>query len=113
MLRVTGRMDNMFISGGENVMPEEIERILTSRPDIRQAVVVPVKDTEFGLRPVAFVDAGEFGLDVTEIRDWMSTRLPRFKIPIRFFPWPERDGGSGLKIDRAFLERKADMLMHD
>ncbi len=113
LLWVMGRLDNVFISGGENVMPEEIERILTSRSDIRRAVVVPVEDEEFGYRPVAFVDTGEYVLHPAEMRDWLDSFLPRFKIPIRFFTWPNRDDALGMKVDRAIFEREADKLMRE
>lgn len=111
LLFVRGRTDNVFISGGENVMPEEIERVLTSRRDIRQAVVVPVADEEFGRRPVAFIDTPDAHFDPEELRAWLSERLPRFKIPIRFFGWVKRDAPSRLKIDRGFYELEADKLM--
>ena len=43
-LRVSGRLDNMFVSGGENIQPEEIESFLCGVSGVIQAVVVPVKD---------------------------------------------------------------------
>ena len=59
-LTVTGRRDNMFISGGENIHPEEIEKELLSIQGIQEAIVVPQEDKLFGQRPVAFIKfAGE------------------------------------------------------
>lgn len=111
LLLVQGRTDNMFVSGGENVMPEEIELLLMTRGDIRQAIVVPVQDDEFGRRPVAFIDAAEAAFDPEELRSWLAERLPRFKIPIRFFEWVNRDEPSRMKIDRAVFELEADKFM--
>ena len=54
-LTVTGRRDNMFISGGENIHPEEIEKALLSIKGIAEAIVVPKEDKEFGQRPIAFI----------------------------------------------------------
>lgn len=54
-LYVSGRADSMFISGGENIQPEEIEGVLLSLGGIARAVVVGVKDDVFGFRPVAFL----------------------------------------------------------
>ena len=54
-LVVTGRRDTMFISGGENIHPEEIEREILRFPGVLEAIVVPVPDPEFGARPVAFL----------------------------------------------------------
>ena len=58
-LAVLGRKDSMFISGGENIHPEEIERVLFKSGMIREAAVVPVKDVEFGARPAAFLQYAE------------------------------------------------------
>ena len=106
-LRVGGRMDNLFISGGENVQPEEIEEILCRLERVEEAVVVPVPDEEFGARPVAFVrmDHGESGELVHEL----EPVLPRFKIPISFYPWPE-EARRGIKADRAALSELARRL---
>ena len=98
-LRVTGRRDNQFISGGENVQPEEIEAALLRIEGVEQAVVVPVADEEFGERPVAFVRArgGGQARDLTEA---LTLVLPRFKIPMAFRDWPEPQGLEGMKVDR-------------
>lgn len=98
-LTVTGRRDFMFISGGENVHPEEIEAALARLKEIDQALVVPVPDAEFGARPVAFLRTrGAFpkpdGLSV-RLSEW----LPRFKIPVAYHPWPA-DLDADLKPDR-------------
>jgi O-succinylbenzoic acid--CoA ligase len=108
MLRVTGRQDNMFISGGENIQPEEIERHLCRIEGIVQAVVVPVPDEEFGARPVAFVQRQE-GVDLVpkEIVSRLSQHLPRFKIPRRIYAWPTAVPRRGIKLDRAYFLRLA------
>jgi O-succinylbenzoic acid--CoA ligase len=106
-LRVKGRMDNLFISGGENVQPEEIEEALCRLNGVDEAVVVPVPDEEFGARPVAFVR-----IDDAEPRDLASELepvLPRFKIPVSFHPWPE-EARRGMKADRAVLGERARRL---
>ncbi len=56
---IIGRADNQFISGGENIHCEEIEIVLNQLPEVKQTFVVPVKDSEFGFRPVAIVDCDE------------------------------------------------------
>ncbi|MSR88758.1 MAG: o-succinylbenzoate--CoA ligase [Candidatus Margulisbacteria bacterium] len=81
-LHVLGRLDRMFISGGENIQPEEIECALLES-DVTQAYVVSENDAEFGFRPVAFVD----GIPNLEK---LKSLLPNFKIPIRFLPWDNR-----------------------
>ncbi|HEY0910292.1 MAG TPA: class I adenylate-forming enzyme family protein, partial [Bradyrhizobium sp.] len=50
-----GRSDDMFVSGGENIFPGEVEAVLETHPDVLQACVVPVDDDIKGTKPVAFV----------------------------------------------------------
>ena len=50
-----GRADDMFVCGGENIYPGDVERMLERHPDIAQAAVVPVDDEIKGQKPVAFV----------------------------------------------------------
>lgn len=96
-LTVRGRRGNMFVSGGENVQPEEVESALLRLPGVQAAVVVPVPDEVFGARPVAFVRAG--GESPEHLAEALETVLPRFKIPVRFHPWPG-DVPEGMKVDR-------------
>ena len=51
----TGRADDMFVCGGENVYPGEIEKMLERHPAVLQAAVVPVPDEIKGEIPIAFV----------------------------------------------------------
>lgn len=103
-LTVLGRIDNMFISGGENIHPESIEQILLEMDGVHQAIVVPRSDAKFGMRPVAFVDA-ESHQPTTWIR-LLERKLARFEIPIAFYSWPE-DAMLGIKPDRVKLQRLA------
>ena len=105
-LRVTGRRDNQFVSGGENVQPEEIEAALCRIEGVEQAVVVPVADEEFGERPVAFVRAPGGRLPEGLARA-LEPVLPRFKIPVSFREWPEERGPEGMKVDRAAFRELA------
>ncbi|NOX36218.1 MAG: o-succinylbenzoate--CoA ligase [Calditrichaeota bacterium] len=91
-LKVVGRKDNMFISGGENIQPEEIEAMLLRLPGVKQALVVPVPHAEYGQRPVAFLEMNEDApeLDADRMRQLLRAFLPGFKIPDHFFPWPEK-----------------------
>lgn len=107
-LHVIGRKDNMFISGGENIHPEEIEAALHELEGVRRAVVVPVPDAEFGARPVAFVD-GETGR-IPRWRERLAERLPRFKLPVAFYAWPEHAPVAGFKVNRPAFRRLAEEL---
>jgi o-succinylbenzoate---CoA ligase len=90
-LIVAGRRDRMFISGGENIQPEEIERAL-ERAGVEEVVVIPIPDDEFGWRPVAFIrqQPGERPDHAALVAELGET-LPRFKIPVRFYPLPTAD----------------------
>ncbi|MBI2435415.1 MAG: o-succinylbenzoate--CoA ligase [Candidatus Hydrogenedentes bacterium] len=111
-LCVTGRKDNMFISGGENIQPEEVERVLAAHPAIRQALVVPIADAEFGAVPVAFVQSStEDVLGEAELRGYLAGALPRFKSPRFFFPWPEDPGGAAIKPLRRDMHTLAERLV--
>ncbi len=93
-LVLTGRRDNMFISGGENIQPEEIERILLEIPEIIESKVFPIEDKKFGFRPVAFLKIKDDNLPDEElIKKYLNQKLAKFKLPDSFYPWPETDSG--------------------
>ncbi len=83
-----GRKDNLFISGGENIYPEEIEKALTSLTGVSLAAVVPIEDPEFGERPLAFIQTDLPLLNKKELQEKLSSLLPKFCIPIDFLPFP-------------------------
>ncbi len=105
LLRVLGRVDNLFISGGENVQPEAIEGVIERVNGILRAVVVPVPDRAFGYRPVAFVEARGAELPVKAIQATLDHDLPRFMHPVAFLELPPADGS--MKLNRAGLQRLA------
>ena len=106
-LHVLGRRDNLFISGGENIQPEEIEEVLCRLDSIDEAVVVPVPDPEFGHRPVAFVRTA--GNGPGDLAPKLREFLPGFKIPTAFHPWPGNTH-RGIKPDRNTLRERAQRL---
>ena len=105
-LRVWGRKDNLFISGGENLQPEEIEEALCRLEGVEEAVVVPIPDAEFGSRPVAFVRTA--GGKLGDLARALEPVLPHFKIPVAIHGWPE--GVGGMKVDRALFRERARRL---
>jgi O-succinylbenzoic acid--CoA ligase len=76
-LRVTGRVDDVVISGGEKVVTSQVAAALTSHPDIAEVVVTGVTDVEWGQRVVAVVvlRTGVQTLHLAELRKWCETRL--------------------------------------
>ncbi len=103
LLRVLGRSDNQFISGGENIQPEQIERVLGEHPQIDEAIVVPVPDREWGQRPVAFIRGVTKPPPAAEIEAWLGERLPRYMVPVAFLPWPTEETSAQMKPDRIAL----------
>ena len=80
--RIKGRLKEMFISGGENVYPAEIEAVLHEHPRVADAAVLGVPDERWGEVGVAFVVADGIGED--ELVEWCRGRLARFKVPKSF-----------------------------
>ncbi len=82
--RIKGRLKDMYISGGENVYPAEVEAVLHEHPAVRDAAVVGMPDERWGEVGAAFVAAD--GIDEAEVLDWCRERLAKFKVPasVRF-----------------------------
>ena len=105
---VTGRVDNLFISGGENIQPEEIEAVLRRMPGVDDAIVVPVEDEKFGQRPFAFVQSAE-PVAAAELDAHVRSLLAAFKVPVGVHPMPAGES-AGLKPSRAALRQLAAKL---
>ncbi len=99
-LTVTGRMDNQFISGGENIQPEHIESALTAIAGISQALVLPQTDSEFGARPVAYIQTDQHIPRADEIVSQLRSSLPGYMIPVAFFHLPQELIADRMKISR-------------
>ncbi len=102
-LTITGRMDNQFISGGENVQPEHIERLLSKIPGILHAIVVPRQDMEFGFRPVAYLEIDSQFLEGDEINSQLRNQLPGYMLPQTYYELPSEFMNTSMKISRQEL----------
>lgn len=111
-LVVQGRRDAMFISGGENVHPEQVERVLAGLPGVEQAVVVGVHDAEYGALGAAFVamTAG-LGLEGERLRAELKEQLAPWAVPRWIFPWPTDLDTGGIKPSRSALASRAAALL--
>jgi O-succinylbenzoic acid--CoA ligase len=103
-LAILGRKDWQFISGGENIQPEEIEQHILQIPAVIEAVVLPQSDPEFGQRPVAVIRASDPSFDLPRLQRALQEHLPKYKIPIALYLVDEIPK-MGLKIDRKALLR--------
>ncbi len=79
-LYISDRISDMVISGGVNVYPAEIENVLVGMEQVSDCAVLGVPDAEFGERLVAFV-IGDDSLEESAVRDFLSAKLARYKLP--------------------------------
>jgi long-chain acyl-CoA synthetase len=104
-----GRTDDMFVSGGENIYPTDVERMLERHPDVAQAAVVPIDDEIKGQKPVAFV-VRKLGRrpTVNEIKRFALANAPAYQHPRVVWFVDELPLASTNKVDRAALRRMAE-----
>jgi long-chain acyl-CoA synthetase len=103
-----GRVDDMFVSGGENIYPADVERMLERHPDIAQAAVVPIDDDIKGQKPVAFVikKPGR-ALDSDAVKRFALANAPAYQHPRFVWFVDELPLASTNKLDRAALHAMA------
>lgn len=104
-----GRADDMFVCGGENIYPGEVEALLVGHPDIVQATVVPVPDEIKGAKPVAFVIAAP-GADIaeTDVKRHALANAPAFQHPRMVMFLDEMPLAGPGKVDRKGLTARAE-----
>ncbi len=79
-----GRIDDMIVSGGENVAPCEVEAVLLTHPDVAEAVAVGLADAEYGQRLIVFaVPRVDRVLDADDLMAWLTPRVARHQRPRR------------------------------
>ncbi len=101
---VVDRIKNMYISGGENVYPAEVEHSLRQHPEITDVAIIGVPDNKWGEAGIAFIVKSKASkLSKDDIKNYCLERLAKYKIPkhIEFIAvLPTNDAG---KIDRKKL----------
>jgi len=85
-LRVYERRSDLILSGGENVYPGEVERVLESHPGVSEAGVTGVPDPDFGSRPCAWwvAEKGSAAPDEETLRTYCRSQLAGYKVPLHF-----------------------------
>jgi fatty-acyl-CoA synthase len=94
----------MFISGGENVYPAEIESVLLAHPRVLDAAVVGVPHETWGEVGRAFLVVEE-GYDEKDLRDFLDQRLARYKLPRSIVLLDELPLTAIGKVDKKLLEK--------
>jgi acyl-CoA synthetase (AMP-forming)/AMP-acid ligase II len=109
-LHVAGRDDDMIVSGGENVFPQEVEDCLITHESVREVAAVGVADEDYGQRLRAFVvRTGDVSED--DLREHVKAHLARFKVPreiVFLDELPRNATGKVLKRDLAGWEKEQD-----
>ena len=112
--RIVDRLKEIFISGGENVAPAEVEAALCLHPLVREAAVVPVPDRVWGERGLAFVTLAEGAvLSADEITAHARSVLAAFKVPVRVEIVDELPRSTIEKLARSHLKELALALMEE
>ena len=102
---IEGRKKNLFVSGGENVYPPEVEDVIAAHPKVDDVIIVPVDDEKWGKVGNAVIE-GDDSLSLAELQEYLDDRIAAFKIPkhIAFVGSMPTSGPS--KIDRQALENR-------
>jgi acyl-CoA synthetase (AMP-forming)/AMP-acid ligase II len=98
----------MFVSGGENIYPSDVERMLERHPAIAQAAVIPIEDEIKGQKPVAFVIRKPgHALSEDEVKRFALANAPAYQHPRFVWFVDELPLASTNKLDRGELHRRA------
>jgi O-succinylbenzoic acid--CoA ligase len=82
LIRVFGRKDDMIITGGENVWPNAVEKVVATLPGVEQVVIGGIEDEQWGQRVVAWiVSSRDVAPTLENIRQYVKTQLPSFCAP--------------------------------
>jgi fatty-acyl-CoA synthase len=105
---IVDRLKDLIISGGENVSPAEVERVLTEFPGVRDVAVAGVPDPRWGQTPVAVLcHSGGEPPTIDAVRAFAAGRLARFKLPTRVLHLEALPRNASGKIDRAAVRALA------
>ena len=82
-LWVVQRRTDLIISGGENIYPAEVEKIIKNYPGVDEVCVIGIEDPEWGQFPVAIVSTKHSGIDEKTLIEYAKEQLAGYKVPIR------------------------------
>jgi fatty-acyl-CoA synthase len=89
-LYLTGRTSDMYISGGSNVYPREVEEHILAHPSIREVAVVGVQDAKWGEVGIAVCVLHDAATETQpDLTSWLEGKIARYKKPKRYLFWPE------------------------
>ena len=105
-LAITGRASDMYISGGSNIYPREIEEKILAHPKVSEAAVVGVPDPDWGEVGIAVLVAVEGeAVSEAEIAAFLAEKIARYKMPKRFVFFEEMPKSAYGKIPKMLVRR--------
>ncbi|MEU9345261.1 long-chain fatty acid--CoA ligase [Streptomyces sp. NPDC048278] len=108
-LYIVDRLKDMIITGGENVYPAEVERVLSAMPGVLDVAIVGVPDEQWGEAVAAVVSVDDpAAVTLEAVHAWAAGRLARYKLPRRLTVVPAVPRNASGKLDRAVVRRLAD-----
>lgn len=104
---ITGRASDMYISGGSNIYPREIEEKVLTHPAISEIAIVGVPDKTWGEVGIAVCVLAEGqAVEEGELMAWMGERLARYKLPRRIFFWEALPKSGYGKVPKALVREE-------
>jgi len=107
LLIFMGRKHDMFITGGENVYPAEVEKAISSYEKVQTVAVVPVKDDVYGEIGCAYIiPKPGYTMEEEEITTFLKAKLAKYKIPKKFIFREALPLNATGKVDKKMLKKK-------
>ncbi len=112
---IVDRAKDMYRSGGENVYPAEVEKILLNHPDISQVAIIGVPDGRWGEVGKAFIVPSEKDhvIGVDEVRAYLADKVAKYKHPVHVAMMDELPMTATMKIKKAELKRRFGESAHE
>lgn len=104
-LYLKGRKDDMYISGGENIYPQEVEDVLERIDGVARASVFGVEDEQWGYCGIAFIEIKNNGVTVERVREYLRKNMTRYKHPKHIFVMEDIPLTSLSKVSRKKLRQ--------
>ena len=108
-LYITGRASDMYISGGSNVYPREIEEKILQHPAVDEVAILGVPDPKWGEVGLAICTVNA-ELDQETLLSWLEGKVSRYKLPKTVLFWPELPKSAYGKISKKIIKEKLDAL---
>ena len=103
-LFLTGRASDMYISGGSNVYPKEVEEVLLTHPDISEVAILGIPDRQWGEVGLAIcVAAPDKSPDPQDLSDYLNGKIARYKMPARYLFIPAMPTSAYGKITKKLV----------